>query len=402
VSSRRSGRYEFGSPAFKRWGVSTAAATTTLSANVAGNEGGGASSVQIPPQQQQVMVQLNQQYMPAPPAQNPLPSQAHANAIADLISNMQRSTQPSTSTQPPGQNELTNQMNIANAISTLQNIVGNNQHPVSNHASQLNNNNVQSFQQWQAPNPTLNLLNSVLNMAGGPLSSAQMMGRYPVPSSQNTAVNALMSLSGMLQQPSLSNTNTTRPASGTSVATAPQTNDATSVISLLLVLQRFAEEEYQRRAQVDAIQNAIMSTILRILGQGVPNNSTAQPPQQAAGAPPPQRQSIGSNNINIAQSQQVLGAPHPSVGNNIQADSIAAILQAAQRGDAMAQPGEDARVQNNRAANNSTSDSSEDVNEDDNAEDGLRSPRNQKSPDHYDADDDSWNDRLRPRKKSPP
>ena len=378
------------------------AATTTHSTNVAGNDRADASSVQIPPQQQQVMVQLNQQYMPAPPALNPLPSQAHANAIADLISNMQRSTQPSTSTQPQGQNELTNQINIANAISTLQNIVGSKQHPVSNHASQLNNNNVQSFQQWQVPNPTLNLLNSVLNMAGGPLSSAQMVGRYPVPSSQNTAVNTLMSLSGMLQQPSLSNTNTTRSASGTSVATVPQTNDATSVISLLLVLQRFAEEEYQRRAQVDAIQNAIMSTILRILGQSVPNNSTAQPPQQATGAPPPPRQSVGSNNTNIAQSQQVLGALHPSVGNNIQADSIAAILQAAQRGDAMAQPREDTRVQNNRTANNSTSDSSEEVNEDDNEEDGLRSPRNQKSPDHYDADDDSWNDRLRPRKKSPP
>lgn len=406
MSSRRSGSFEFGSPTFKRRNASSAAAATTTTSS-AGNDEGGAS-IQIP-QQQQVMAQLNQQPVLAP-AHNPLSSQAdaNANAIADLMSNMQRSTQQSsTSIQPPVPNEYTNQMNIANAISTLQNIIGRlqsvqnpvpSQQPVPN---QLNN-YVQSFQQRQDPNPTMTMLNSVLNTIGGPTASAQAMGGYPSPSPQNNAVNALMGLSGMLQQPTLSNTNTNTQVSGMSTAAVPQPNENMSpLISLLLSLQRFAEEEHLRRIQlVDAIQHVIMMTTMgRILGHGFPDNSTAQP-QQAVGAPPPPRQSFGSNNTNIAQSEQV-GAPPPSVGNNIQADSIAAILQAAQRGDAAVQPEVDARVQNNRSANNSTSDS-EDDNDDDSEEDGSRSPRKQKSPDQYDADDDSWNDRLRPRKKSPP
>ena len=439
VSSRRSGRYEFGSPTFKRMDArSTSApaddAAATTSTNTAGNDGGGASSQVSQQQQQQVMAQLNQQSMPAPNLQ--LPRQADTSATADLIPNIHRGTQqPSTTTssQQPVLHQNTNQMNNADVNSMLQNIVGGllsgqnpvpNQQPVPTHASQLNNvagnSYLQSFQQWQHPNPTMNLLNAVLNLVGGPTSSTQMMG-HSAPSSQSNAVHALMSLSGMLQQqPSLPNTNTTTtPASGMSssagaMMSQPNNNNMSSIIALLLVLQRFAEDEYQRRVQVDAIQNAIMTTIGRILGQ-VPTNNTAQPQQQPQ---QPRRQSqLGSNNNNTAQSsssQQAVGAPPPSsaAGNNIQADSIAAILQAAQRGGdvAAALPQDTTRAQNNGPVDdNDNSDSEDDDNDDeDSEEDGppRSTPRKRKasSPDEdqYDADDDSWNERLRPRKKSPP
>ncbi len=185
-----------------------AAATT----NVAVNDGGGVS-IQFPQQQQQqqqqqqVMAQLNQQTVPAP---NQLPRQPDANTIADLISNIHRRTQqPSTPSQPPGQNQNTNQMNIVDINSTLQNIIGRllsgqnsvlNKHPVPNHASQLNNvarnNHLQSLQQWQYPNnPTMNLLNSALqSLNRGQTPSLQLMGQYPPPSAQSNAVavNALM------------------------------------------------------------------------------------------------------------------------------------------------------------------------------------------------------------------
>eukprot|EP00984_Skeletonema_dohrnii_P023853 scaffold12953_cov123-Skeletonema_dohrnii-CCMP3373.AAC.8 len=440
VSSRRSGRYEFGSPTFKRMDArSTSApaddAAATTSTNTAGNDGGGASSQVSQQQQQQVMAQRNQQPMPAPSLQ--LPRQADTSATADLIPNIHRGTQqPSTTTssQQPVLHQNTNQMNNADVNSMLQNIVGGllsgqnsvpNQQPVPTHASQLNNvagnNYLQSFQQWQHPNPTMNLLNAVLNLVGGPTSSTQMMGHSP-PSSQSNAVHALMSLSGMLQQqPSLPNTNTTTtPASGMSssagaMMSQPNNNNMSSIIALLLVLQRFAEDEYQRRVQVDAIQNAIMTTIGHILGQ-VPTNNTAQQQQQQPQQPRRQSQ-LGSNNNNTAQSsssQQAVGAPPPSsaAGNNIQADSIAAILQAAQRGDAAAAPPEDTtRAQTNGPVdddNNSDSENDDNDDEDDSEEDGppRSTPRKRKaaSPDEdqYDADDDSWNERLRPRKKSPP
>mmetsp|Transcript_25796 Transcript_25796/g.51712 ORF Transcript_25796/g.51712 Transcript_25796/m.51712 type:complete len:600 (+) Transcript_25796:316-2115(+) len=442
VSSRRSGSYEFGSPTFKRMDArSTSAsaddAAATTSTNTAGNDGGGASSQVSQQQQQQVMAQLNHQPMP----NLQLPRQADTSATADLIPNIHRGTQqPSTTTssQQPVLHQNTNQMNNADVNSMLQNIVGGllsgqnpvpNQQPVPTHASQLNNvagnNYLQSFQQWQHPNPTMNLLNAVLNLVGVPTSSTQMMG-HSDPSSQSNAVHALMSLSGMLQQPSLPNTTTTTPASGMSSSAGAMmsqpnnnnNNNMMSIIALLLVLQRFAEDEYQRRVQVDAIQNAIITTIGHILGQtgGFPNNNTAQQ-QQQVGAPPPSRQSqLGSNNNNAAQSssQQAVGAPPPSsaAGNNIQADSIAAILQAAQRGDTAAAPPEDTtRAQNNGPVTTNNSDSEDDDNDDDEdseEEDGppRSTPRKRKaaSPDEdqYDADDDSWNERLRPRKKSPP
>ena len=103
-------------------------------------------------------------------------------------------------------------------------------------------------------------------------------------------------------------------------------------------------------------------------------------------------------NNNNTQPNQEGALPPVSADNNIQADSITAITQPALRGDATAQPGEDARAQNNDpVANNG--------NEDDNDEgkvDEPFSPRSRKSSDNYEADDDDWDKRLRKRKKSPP
>ena len=106
----------------------------------------------------------------------------------------------------------------------------------------------------------------------------------------------------------------------------------------------------------------------------------------------------------MAQSNQV-GAPHPSVGSNIQPDSIAAILHAAKKGDATAKPKENARAQNYVPLNNNNSGNEDDI-DGDSGEDEHHSTKKRKSSspdeDQYDADDDSWNERLRPRRKSPP
>jgi len=385
MSSRRSGRYEFGSPTFKRM---DARSTSAPAAAAATTDTAGNASIQVPQRQQQtqawpslqqVMAQVNQQPMPAPNQQ--LPSQADTSATADLVPNIQRSTQqPSTSSQQP----VPNQMNVANAISMLQNTIGSSQQqqlmgqnampsqqPEPNHASQLNNvagnSYLQSFQQpWQHPNPTMNLL------------------------------NAVMSLSGMLQQPSIPNT----------TPTMSQSNHMEPVLSLLQVLHRFVEEEHQRRAQVDALHHVIIATIGHIVGRN--NTDEAEGRRGAIGrSGEATSQNIHLRNPtgmtvrvpynNTAQSQHE-GPPPPSAGNNIQADSIAAILQAALRGDTATQPEDTTRAQNNGPVTN-------DGNKDGNDEgeiDGSLSPRKRKSSDNYDVDDDSWNKRLRKRRKSPP
>ena len=116
-----------------------------------------------------------------------------------------------------------------------------------------------------------------------------------------------------------------------------QPNNITVLLPLVIVMQRVVEEELQRRNRVDAIQNAILSTMGRIISgdQGsFPNNNIIQC-QQRMIMIPPSRQPLGSNHNDTAQPQQVqVGAPPPpSVANlNIQADSIAAILQAARSG----------------------------------------------------------------------
>eukprot|EP00984_Skeletonema_dohrnii_P023851 scaffold12953_cov123-Skeletonema_dohrnii-CCMP3373.AAC.6 len=416
VSSRRSGRYEFGSPTFKRM---DARSTSAPAAAAATTDTAGNASIQVPQRQQQtqawpslqqVMAQVNQQPMPAPNQQ--LPSQADANTIADLISNIHRGTQqPSTTTS--SQQPVPNQMNVANAISMLQNTIGSSQQqqlmgqnampsqqPEPNHASQLNNvagnNYLQSFQQWQHPNPTMNMLNTILHhLDGGPTSSAQMMGHSP-PSSQINAVHALMSLSGMLQQQSIPNT----------TPTMSQSNHMEPVLSLLQVLHRFVEEEHQRRAQMDALHHVIIATIGHIVGRN--NTDEAEGHRGAIGrSGEATSQNIHLRNPtgmtvrvpynNTAQSQHE-GPPPPSAGNNIQADSIAAILQAALRGDTATQPQDTTRAQNNGPVTNNGNNDGNDEGE----IDGSLSPRKRKSSDNYDVDDDSWNKRLRKRKKSPP
>jgi hypothetical protein len=148
-----------------------AAAVAADAVNTTGNAGGGESiQIQQQPTQasasspllQQVLARINQ-----PPAPNPPPSQTDANAITALISNTLRNNQqPSIASQQ-------SVLNYTDANSILQGIVGSNerplltshptpsQQPVPNHATQLNNDNVdannylQSFQQWQLPNPTV-------------------------------------------------------------------------------------------------------------------------------------------------------------------------------------------------------------------------------------------------------
>ncbi len=243
------------------------------------------------------------------------------------------------------------------------------------------NNYLQSFQQRQHPNPTVNLLNTALSiLAGSQAPSAQLMG-YSSSSSQSSAMHSLMSLYGMtVPQPTLLNSNTSAPMSQL----------------LVLAMQRVVEEELQRRAQADA-NFAIVTTIQWILGQGcVPNNSIVQTQQ---GILPPSRQTLGSNNNDTVQPQQV-GAPPPSAGNlNIQACSMAAILQAARRGEAAGQSEDgDAHTQNGPDDNGNVNGD----NNDDDHEGRPLSPGKRKSRDddqYDDTNDDSWNERLRPRKK---
>jgi len=237
--SRRAGRYEFCSPTFKRLDSDSEPAAIAAAVNTTGNAGGGAPiQVQQQPIQafsssmQQVLAQTNQQ-----PAPNPLPtSQADANnaitdMISNLISNIQRqhsSQQPSIPSQQSVLNQNTNPLNNTDANSILQGIMSSNQQPLlspystpshqpvlnqsTNHPLNMNH-ILQSFQQRQHRNPTLNLLNTALSiLAGGQASSlAQLMGHpHPSPSSQSSiAVHALMSLCAMmLPQPTLPNTTT--------------------------------------------------------------------------------------------------------------------------------------------------------------------------------------------------
>eukprot|EP00984_Skeletonema_dohrnii_P023855 scaffold12953_cov123-Skeletonema_dohrnii-CCMP3373.AAC.10 len=382
VPSRRTDCYEFSLPTFRRLGANSAPAAAAAAADTSSNAGEAESiqdsqqQMQVLPLFQQVTAQINQ--MPAADPQSNL-----SHAIADLISTVQRqrsSQQPSVASQQP----VLNRNVDANSY-------------------------LQSFQQWQHPNPTTNTLNTTLsNLIGRQTSSAQQLTGYFSPSFQHFAINALMSLSGTL------------PSTNTMPAMS-QPNNIAVLRPLVMVMQRVVEEELQRRNRVDAIQNAILLTMGRVIG-GLPNNNSIQSQQ---GMIPPSRQSLGSNNDCTAQPQQV-GAPPPSVANlniqadsiaailqaarsgapspssgSIQADSIAAILQAARRGEPARQPEEDAHARDDLGNN----DNGDDDNEEDSEADGQLSPRKRKTPynddDQYDdSDDDSWENRLRPRKKS--
>jgi hypothetical protein len=379
-TSRRTGHNEFCSPTFKRLGADRAPAATAVNTN--SNAGGGASiQVQQEPTQasssmlQQVSANVNQPLVPNPPP-------TEANSIMALLSNILRDNQqPSITTQQ-------SVLNYTDANNILQGIVGSNplpllsshfmpsHQPVQNHATQLNNVDANNYLQSIQPNPTVNLLNTAMSiLAGGQAPSSQVTSDF---FSSRNAVHSLMSILGtMLPQPTLLNSNTSTPMSQL----------------LVLAMQRVVEEELQRRAQVDT-NFAIVTTIQQILGQGsFPNNSIVQTQQDLI---PPSRQTLGSNNDTV-QPQQV-GAPLSSAGNmNIQAGSVAAILLAARRGEAAGQREE------GDAHSNGPEDS---VNEEDNDDDYEGRPPSRgkrKSPDddQYDADNDTWNERLRPRKKSP-
>jgi hypothetical protein len=396
--SRRAGRYEFCSPTFKRLDADSAQA---VAADTSSNGGGASIQVQQQPPQaissslQQIMAQTNQ--LPPP---NPLSSQADANnAITDMISNLISNIQRQLSSQQPS---IPNRQPMLNQS--------------TNHPLNMNHNILHSFQQRQHPNsnPTLNLLNTALSiLAGGQApSSTQLMGHHSPSSQSNNAVHALMSLYGMtLPQPTFPNTITS--------AAMSQPNNI-AVQTLLTLMHRISENERERRAQADAVNHAIISTIgqfvggnnmineaerqrrlVAALGQTHGSTGVANTPNVALGS----GMTVGVPYIGAAQSQQVDAPPPPASNQNIQADSIAAILQAARRDDAARQL-EKARAQNNNPDNGAE----EDGNDGGGKADGPLSPRKRKSPDdgQYDgdddnswADDDSWNKRLRPRKKSP-
>ena len=364
MSSKQTGRLEFCSPTFKRLGnlsaPSPAAAATGKSRNV-----GGDGSIQV--QQQQVHPSSSQAM--APPNQNPLSSSN--DDIADLISTIQRISQqqqqPPIPSQQPILNQNTDQQpDNAAAISTVQSLLGNNQ---------------QSFEQFQHPNPAINILN---NLVGGQQPSpAQSLGYPPLPSQGNANVlHAFLSLSGMLSQQQMY-------PHQNSTAAMSQVNNNMAVQSLLMLLQRIGEEEKQRRAQADAIQNAIISTIVQILGV---NNAEAERQREIESNRIPTGMTVRVPYHDADQHRHGVIPPSAARNHNFQASSqIAAILQAARRENAAEQlEVEDARAQDN------SPDSSGDV-DDDNEEGECRgehdeqplSSRKRKSPDDgYGADED--------------
>jgi len=311
LTIRQTGLYEFRSPTFRRLSADSAPANAAI--NTCSNAGGGASiQVQQQPNQasssllQQVMALINQ-----PPPPNPPPSQA--DAIANLITNIQRqrsSQQPSIPSQQSVLNQNSNQPNNTDATGILQIIVGSSiqmqqqqpnqasssllqqvlalinqspppnpppsqadaiadlitniqrqrssqqpsipsQHSALNH--QLNMNlNLQPTQQRQNPNPTMNLLNAALSI---------LVGSQTPSAHQRNAIQALMSLYGMLLRTgTFPNTNASPPA-------MPQLNNMPAQ-SLLMLIHRVCEDERQRRVQADATQNAIIANIGQILGLG--------------------------------------------------------------------------------------------------------------------------------------
>lgn len=161
------------------------------------------------------------------------------------------------------------------------------------------------------------------------------------------------------------------------------------------------EIERERRTQADAINHAIISAI----GLFVGGNSMTDEAGSLGGLVAGLAQTLGStgetnasnvplgtntivdapNHNSVAHFQQVGAPPPPPAGNeNIEAGSIAAILQAARRDDAAGQLG-DVRAQNNnqgRGNHNYGYDG-----------DGVAevSSRKRKSPDEdqYDGDDDN-------------
>jgi hypothetical protein len=341
VSSRLAGRYEFGSSTFKRL-HSNSAPSAAAAVNTSSNDGGGAP-VQVQQQPTQAFSSLLQQVMAQTnqqPTPNPLPA---SQAVADAITALLPSIQHQLSIQQPSMPS-------------------------------------------QAP------------------SSAQLICNSPSP--QGNALHTLVNLLRMcLLQPAL-----------------PTLITSAEIYQLLvLVMQRIVEEELHRRAQADAINHAIILTIGQIVG----GNNMIEVAGRQRDLVAELRQTNGNNireittpNVPLrsgmtlrvpynsaAESQQVgtppTPMPPPTGDLIIQADSIAATLQAARRRDVAAvQLEEDAYAENGGSDNSANKDGNGDDHE---YEGRPLSARKRKSPDddQYDADDDSWNERLRPRKKSP-
>jgi hypothetical protein len=320
--STKSGSYEFRSPTFTRLASDSAPAApaAAAAADTSSKAGGGAS---IPVQQQhqtqaastlqQVIAQTNQ-----PPAHNPLPSQV--NRIADLFSNIQRNSQ---------QPSLSSQQFVMNRV--------------------LNTNlfHQQPFQQLQHPNPTTNLLTAALSiLAGNQAPSAPLIDYSPV-CHQGDAIQTLMSLYGM----SSSHANGTFPNTNTTPAISQPDN---AVQSLLMQIHRVSEDERQRRAKADSVQNAINASIGQIFGAS--NTIDEAERQRGLLAAALGQTLLGSTgeattpNVPLAThltgttlpvpyiaaaGQMQQGIPPPSAAGslNFQAHPIAAILQAARRPD---------------------------------------------------------------------
>ena len=247
----------------------------------------------------------------APPNPNPL-SSSNDN-LADLISTIQRISQQQQQPPIPSQQPILNQntdqqQDNAAAISILQSLLGNNQ---------------QSFQQFQQVNPTMNILNNLFRGGQQP-SPAQPMGYSSLPSQGNSnAVHPLMSL--LSQQQMYPHQNST--------AAMSHLNNDMAVQSLLMLLHRVGEEERQRRAQADATQNAIIATIVQILGA----NSTIDGAGRQRGLELESKRIPTGMTVRVPYhdaGQHRHGGITPSAARNrnFQASSqIAAILQAARR-----------------------------------------------------------------------
>jgi hypothetical protein len=173
----------------------------------------------------------------------------------------------------------------------------------------------------------MNLLNAALNnLAGSQTPSPQLQGD----SSQSNAIFALI-LGFLTAHPITLNT---------SFMATSQSNSA--VPSLLTLMYRLVEEGRQRRAQADATQNAIMATIGRILGQGM--NMIDEEERQRMLLSALEQTLRRTNNNDTAQNQQGILAPPSAHNLKIEANSNAAILQAAKRDEA-AQLAEDTHSQ---------------------------------------------------------
>jgi hypothetical protein len=277
---------------------------------------------------------------------------------------------------PTAPDPLVNQADATEAV--FSNIQRNNQQPPLPSQQYIYGNNILQGNS----DHTMNLLFTALNnLVGNQSSSDQLQGNSEQSPLSNSIIQTIMSLSGIFPaQPTFINTST---------STMSQFNAA--VPPLLLLMHRLGEEERQRRAQADATQNAIMLAIGQILGGGNRNNEQERQHRAVSALV----QILQRTNNNIVQIEQ--GVPPPAGNLNFQANRIAAV-QATQRGEI-------GPIQEGHG--DSVDDSFDDGDDDDDGEQDsvpLSSRRKRKSPDddeddQYDSDDESLQDRLRPRKK---